>query len=327
MRILVTGASGFLGSHIARHLAGVGHQIVATGRNAERLAMLRDTTCELHTADLSGDPLDPLIAGCEAAVHCAARAAPWGHRALFWADNVTATERLIAAARAAGSVRRFVFLSSPSIYYRARDQFDLTEAFDPPRRWPTAYAETKWTAETRVLAAPELGPVVLRPRAVFGPRDSAIVPRIVAVARTGLFPLPRAGKAWIDVTFVDNVVAAVRAAMDRGPEVAGRAFNITNGQPIQVRDLLRRLMSALGLHPRLVPVPLGLLSTLARLSEHAAALRGGAHEPRLTSYGVGLLGYSQTLSIEAARKVLGYEPAVSIDEGMERYGRWWRAQP
>lgn len=327
MRILVTGASGFVGSHIVRHLADVGHCVVATGRNGTRLATLRDSACELRLADLSIDPLDPIIDGCEAVVHCAARAAPWGRRALFWVDNVVATERVLAAARAVGSVRRFVFLSSPSIYFRTCDQFDLTEKFEPAGRWATAYAETKWTAETRVLAAPELGPVALRPRAVFGPRDSTIVPRIAAVARTGVFPLPRGGKAWTDVTYVDNVVAAVRAAVDRGPEVEGKAFNITNGEPIQVRDLLRRLMSALGLHARLIPVPRALISMLARLSEQAAALRGAAREPRLTSYAVGLLAYSQTLSIEAARSVLGYCPTVSIDEGMERYGRWWRAQP
>jgi nucleoside-diphosphate-sugar epimerase len=219
-----------------------------------------------------------------------------------------------------------VFLSSPSIYFRPRDQFDLSEAFVAPQRWPTIYAETKWLAETRVLAAPEICPVILRPRAVFGPRDTAIVPRIVAAARTGLLPLPDGGRAWTDITYVDNVVAAVANVLQSEREIGGKAFNITNGEPIQVRDLLGRLVTALNLRVRFISMPRRLALALAFISERCAALRGSQREPRLTSYGIGLLGYSQTLSIEAARRQLGYTPVVSIDEGLERYARWWKSQ-
>jgi nucleoside-diphosphate-sugar epimerase len=325
MRILITGASGFIGSHTARHLAGLGHEVVATGRDADRLGALGDTSCVLRTADLSADTLDSLVEGCEAIIHCAARAAPWGERALFWSDNVVATERLLGAARRSNTVRRFVFVSSPSIYFRRRDQLNLPEAFVPPRKWLTPYAETKWIAEERVSAVPELGPVVLRPRAVFGPGDAAIMPRIIAVARTGVFPLPGGGAAWTDITYIDNVVAAISNALQR-QGIEGRAFNITNGEPIQVRDLLSRLLLALDLRARFIPMPRRLVLALAFCSERLAMLQKRRPEPRLTTYGAGLLGYSQTLSIEAARRQLGYQPSVSINEGLKRYAQWWKAQ-
>jgi nucleoside-diphosphate-sugar epimerase len=322
MRVLVTGASGFIGSHTVEHLVARGREVIATGRNEERLRPLARSGCRIVSADLARDDLTALTEGCDAIVHSAARASPWGKRSLFWNDNVLVTQRLIEAARRAGSVRRFVLISTPSIYFRTRDQLQITEAFTPPKRWPTYYAETKWIAETHVRAAPELGPVMLRPRAVFGPRDAAIVPRLVAVARTGTFPLPGGGRSWADVTYIDNVVAAIVAALEGGKEIEGQAFNITNGQPIQIRDLVERLFPALGIKTRFVSVPRTVALALATVSEQFAKLRPGQPEPRLTRYGVGLLGYSQTLSIEAARQTLRYEPKVSIDEGIRRYAHW-----
>ncbi|HET9448670.1 MAG TPA: NAD(P)-dependent oxidoreductase [Steroidobacteraceae bacterium] len=322
MRVLVTGASGFIGSHAAEHLRARGHDVVATGRSERHLRALADRGCRVVPADLAQSDLTTLVEGCDAIVHSAARASPWGNRSLFWNDNVVATQRLVESARGSGSVRRFVLISTPSIYFRTCDQLHITEAFTPPQRWATAYAETKWIAETHVRAAPELGPVILRPRAVFGPRDAAIVPRLVAVAKSGTFPLPGGGRAWADVTYIDNVVAAIMAALERGSEVEGRAFNITNGQSIQVRDLAERIFRALGIRTRFVSIPRSAALALAGISEAVAKLRPGQPEPRLTRYGVGLLAFSQTLSIEAARQGLRYEPGVSIDEGIVRYARW-----
>jgi nucleoside-diphosphate-sugar epimerase len=325
MRILVTGGSGFIGSHVARHLVAHGHEVVATGRDRARLSSLEAAGCRVIPADLSADDLTSLVDGRDAVIHCAARAAPWGPRSEFWRDNVVATERLVAAAKL-GGVERFVFVSSPSIYFRPQDQLQLTEAFTPPARWLTAYAETKWVSECRVLAAPEISPVVLRPRAVFGPRDAVIVPRLLAVAERGVFPLPGGGAAWTDVTYIDNVVDAVMLALTGGSEVVGKAFNITNGESIRIHDLLQRLFSALNVRTRFITIPRGLAFGLAGVSERIAQGLRVKTEPRLTRYGIGLLGYSQTLSIEAARRSLQYSPRISIDEGIARYARWRATQ-
>jgi len=321
MRILVSGAAGFIGSHVVRRLAAAHHTVIAIGRQSKG-----SSQGEHRVADLATDFLDPLLEGCDAIVHCAARAAPWGERTLFWRDNVLATERLLDAARRAGTVRRFVQISTPSIYFRYQNGENIAEAFMPPKRWPTYYAETKWVAECRVREAPMLGPIILRPRAVFGPGDRAIVPRILAAVQRGVLILPNGGKALIDITCVDNVASAVEHALIADRECEGRAFNITNGEPLQVRDILTRLFSALKISVRFRSIPISLALMAARASEAMAKLRVGRPEPRLTTYGVGLLGYTQTLSLEAARIGLNYSPMVTINQGLERYAGWWLGQ-
>ena len=326
MRVLVTGASGFIGSRTAARLAALGHDVVALGRDPARLASARAAGCRTRSLDLASDGLKDAVQDQSAIVHCAARASPWGRPNEFHRDNVEATERLLAAAADAGSVRRFVHLSSPSIYFRFRDQRALGEDFQPPAHWPTEYAKTKWESECSVRRFPALSPIILRPRAVFGPGDRAIVPRLIAVAERGYFPLPSGGRAWTDVTFVDNVVDAIVAALEAHASLGGRAFNVTNNEPVQVRDLLSRLFGALKIRTRMLPMPRSVLLTMARASESFARQLGAGKEPRLTVYGAGLLSYSQTLSIESAQRDLGYSPATSLDEGLRRYAGWWKAQ-
>ena len=325
-RILVTGATGFIGMHVARQLRQAGHAVLCSGRDPQRLQTLGAEGLPTAAADLVQDPLAPLVEGAEAVVHCAALASPWGARAAFVQANVEATGRLLDAAQRAG-VRRFVHLSSPSIYFQLRDRLDIPETFTPPARWVNAYAETKWLAEERVRQAVGRGlpAVILRPRAVFGEGDRAIFPRLLAIAGRGWFPQVGGGRALVDVTYVGNVAVAVEAALQSRVPGDGRSFNLTNGEPMPVAELLTMLFSALDMQVRMVRLPRHAALLLARFAEAVARCRPGRPEPRLTRYGVGVLGFSQTLDIGAARRQLGYVPEVSVGEGVERFARWWTA--
>lgn len=323
-KVLVTGGSGFIGQHVALALAARGTPVRATGRAATRLQPLAAHGVQTLACDLAQDPLQALLQGCTAVVHCAALSQPWGPAADFQRANVLATRRLLQAAVAAG-VHRFVHLGSPSIYFRFADQYNVGEAFQPPARWITAYARSKWASEQVVVEAAGAGlhTVVLRPRAVFGPGDRAILPRLLAVAARGRFPLINGGRALIDVTPVDDVVQAVLLALQAGPQSHGRAYNITAGEPVQVRTLVQTLFQALGMQVRLRTVPRAVALAVAGVSETLARLRPGCPEPTLTRYGVGVLGYAQTLDISAARRDLGYRPSTGVAAGLQAFADHW----
>jgi len=324
-RILVTGASGFIGSHVAGHLAALGHQVVANGRCLDRLQLLQGAAAQLVVADLCTDTLEPLTETCYAVVHCAALSSPWGTADDFMRANVLATRRLLEASQRAG-VRRFIHMGSPSIHFRFADQYGIDERFEPPRRWITEYARSKWESElcVRSASANGLEALVLRPRAVFGERDQAILPRLMAIAERGWFPLIHRGEAVIDVTCVANLSRLVAQCLDADVVADGRAYNVTNGDPIRVGELVTKLFAAMGHEVRLVPVSRGVAVAIAGVAERIARLRPGSPEPRLTRYGMGVLGYSQTLDISLARRELNYLPTVSIDQGIERYVQWWK---
>ena len=323
-RVLVTGASGFIGAHVVRALAAAGHDVLASGRDPRRLADAAGTLAQTAVADLAAAPLDALVAGREAVVHCAALSAPWGPREAFQRANVVATARLFDAAARHG-VPRFVHFSSPSIYFRLADQFDIGERFTPPARWINAYAQSKWQSEQCVTGGDPTGMtrIVLRPRAVFGEGDRAIFPRILALAGRGWFPYVDGGRACIDTTYVGNVADAVLAALDLPACREPLVFNLTNGEPMPVHALLGELFGALRLRVRPLYLPRRLAVALGTAAEAVARLRPGQPEPRLSRYGVGVLGYSQTLDIGHARRVLGYRPRVSVREGIQRFARQW----
>ena len=186
-RILVTGASGFIGSHVARHFHAQGHHVIATGRDKSRLDILTREGLRTRIVDLSTDAVLPLTDGTEIVIHCAALSSPWGRREQFMAANVRATKRLLDASRQSG-VRRLIHFSSPSIYFRFGDQLNTAEAFKPPRRWINAYAETKWMAEqcVREAASAGLPALILRPRAVFGEGDRGHIPAPAWIGETRL---------------------------------------------------------------------------------------------------------------------------------------------
>src|SRR5262245_45363527 len=234
-RDLVEGATGGLGLRRCSALKEAGYWIRATGRSDANAARLRERSAEFVRGDLLQMDLNALCESVDVVFHAAALSSPWGPEAAFQAVNVDATRNLLATARASGA-QAFIFVSSPSIYASLRDQPALTEESPLPRRSLNAYARTKRIAEGLVLAAntPAFRTASVRPRALIGPDDKVLLPRILALASRGWFPAIRGGRALIELTDVRDAALALVKADQNLDKAAGKAINISGGSPMSV---------------------------------------------------------------------------------------------
>ncbi len=309
---LVTGATGGLGQILTTMLLAQGRAVIATGRDSKRGAALEQEGARFVGADLVQDDLAPLVAGADCVFHLAALSSPWGERADFVAANLTATQRLLDAARAA-KCGKFIFTSTPSVYTRARHQLGLTEESALPPRLVNHYAATKLAAEQAVLgaSAPDFETVALRPRAIISPHDTVLLPRLLQAAERGFLPLPGYGRALLEPTDARDVAAALMAAEAQAAQANGSVFNVSGGEPVRLKAFVRHVFQKLGKPVRLVPLPARLALGLARLAEQAARRGPVVAEPKLTRYAVMAMGWSQTFDLTRARTVLQWEPAYS----------------
>ncbi|TRD15792.1 NAD-dependent epimerase/dehydratase family protein [Palleronia caenipelagi] len=313
-RILVTGATGFLGGAVLRRLGVRG---IGQGRDVQRLAMLSDQGLQTVRWSLPDPaPEAEMPEDISAIVHAAGLSAPFGPAASFHRVNVLGTEAVLDFARAR-RIRRVVFVSSPSVYFALRDQLNVSEDMVLPRPF-NAYAASKRAAERRVIGTREVGPVILRPRGLYGPGDTALLPRLLCAASDRALPRFRDGRARIDLTYIDDVVAAVLAALDAGPVVTGRVYNISGGEVLSIRNIVEDACARSGIPPRWRDLPLAPALLAARAAEAVALMRPGQPEPAITRYALGLFAYAQSLNISRAREELGWSPRVSFAEGLDR---------
>lgn len=313
-RVLVTGATGFLGGALTHALLAEGRAVLALGRDSAKLAALKAASATPLAHDLAmGGAEAP---ACEAVVHCAALSTPWGRPADFARANVDGTRGALALARQCGA-RRFVHISTPSIYFRFADQIAVREDAPLPRP-VNAYARSKRAAEQIVLGARDLDPIILRPRGLYGPHDATLLPRLIAIARERPLPLMRGGCAVTDLTFIEDAVAAAVAAIDAPPAPARNVFNISGGIALNVRDVAERAGARAGVNVRWRAAPAGIVLAYAHATEFISGILPGRPEPPITAYGAGLFAFSQTLDISAARETLGWRPGISFEEGLER---------
>lgn len=314
-RVVVTGASGFLGGHVVRDLRAHGYTVTAAGRRADALPEGPVFVGDLDALGRSDRPADVVV-------HCAALSSPWGRWAEFEHTNVEGTRRVLEFARRAGA-RRIVHVSSPGVYAAPRDRLAIREGDVDPSRPMNHYIRSKLHAESllraETAAAPD-GPdvVVLRPRGIIGAGDPGLVPRLLRVHERFGVPLLRGGRGLVDLTAVENVALAVRLAIEV-PEAGGGTFNITNGDPRPFVALLDQLLDGLGLPRRHRHLPAGAVTVVAGLLEAVCSVLPGHPEPPVTRYTVSTITHSQTLDTTRARRVLGYVPRVSLDDSLASY--------
>jgi nucleoside-diphosphate-sugar epimerase len=328
MKVLVTGATGFLGKALARRLQSRGDEVTALGRNTIVLAELEKEGIRPCRADLAdGETIKAACHGHDVVFHAGALSSAWGPARLFYEANVIGTQNVIAGCEAA-RVRRLVYVSTPSIYFRFESRLDVREDAPLPAVAVNEYARTKLLAEQEVDRAFTRGlPVIsIRPRAIFGEGDNAILPRLINRLQTGHMRVIGDGQNITDLTYVENVVDALLLCANAPEALLGYKYNITNGEPLPLWDLIRKVCEALGYEfPRRrisYPVALGLATGM----EMVNSLLPGRPEPLLTRYMVGVLAKSTTLDISAARRDLGYAPRISVEEGFQRFMLWCKNQ-
>ena len=317
MRILVTGAGGFLGGVVARRLVDRGDEVVALGRSERSLEGVRSARCETAIADLTDRNAVARLSAIgpiDAIVHCAGLSSNWGTRAAFAANNIAATENLVCVLPKLGRPH-VVFISSSSVYFAFRDQFGVGEAQPLPRP-VNDYGWSKREAEVRVRAQPNA--TIIRPRGIYGAGDTALLPRLLRAARRGPLPLFRGGKAVIDLTHVDDVAASVAAVLDARAVTVGKTYNVSGGEPLRVVEIIERAAERTGTTVRWRSLPWPLAKAgLSALEAGHRAFRPHV-EPIATTYSAGLLAFSQTLDISAIARDTGWRPAIPFAEGLDR---------
>ncbi|MDR3039033.1 MAG: NAD-dependent epimerase/dehydratase family protein [Candidatus Adiutrix sp.] len=333
MKILLTGAQGFLGRRVLDLLRERNLAVrVLTRRPAPDLAA---AGAEVFQADLAAGPeeLDRAAAGCEGVVHCAARSGIWGPLADFIQANFLTTLNLLAAARRQG-LRWFVHTSSPSVVHTGRPLAGVDESapnLTDPRH---GYPYSKMLAERLVLAAAEPGfsTVALRPHLIWGPGDPHFLPRLTAKARAGRLFLPRSA-ALVDATYIDNAALAHALAVEKlaaGAPLGGQAYFIAQGEPLTAEAMIEKLLAAVsppGGPPLKVtarlPARLGLVAGAFLEKAWAAGRLPG--EPPLTRFLAEELALPHWFNLDRARLDLGYQPRVSLAEGLARLAAAGRA--
>jgi nucleoside-diphosphate-sugar epimerase len=311
VKVVVTGATGGIGRTLVPLLASRGLEVVASGRNREAGRALAGRDVRFEPLDLVGGDIGPLVAGAAIVVHLAARSSPWGPRASFHAENVAATARLVEAAARAGATR-FVYASTPAIFSERRDRLDLRNGDRPAARPANAYASTKLEAERIVMSERRMATVVIRPSAVLGPDDQAILPRLMRVLSRGVLPVGNGGKALFHPTDVRDCAEAFAAATlgsFRG------AANVAGREPIGIVEMARALAARLGLAFRILRMPEPALHALAAAAELAGRATG--QEPPITRYSVASLSWSRSFDLGETEALLGWSPEFGPLDALE----------
>jgi nucleoside-diphosphate-sugar epimerase len=321
MRALVTGGGGFLGGAIVRQLRARGDTVRSFSRRT--YPHLNAVGVEQRVGDLADtDTVASAVAGCDVVFHVAAKAGIWGPADEFFRANVVGTRNVLAACRLHG-VGRLVFTSTPSVIGSGRDIEGDNESLPYPSDYTAEYPRTKARAEIEVLEAngPELATVALRPHLIWGPGDPHLVPRLVARARAGRLRQVGDGKNTVDITYVDNAAAAHLLAADRlepGSPIAGRPYFISQGEPVPLWPFINQILEIAGLQPVTRRIPARVAYAVGAGLEAVYGLLRIRSEPPMTRFVAQQLSASHWFDITAARRDLGYEPAVSTEEGLRR---------
>ncbi len=325
MRVLVTGGGGFLGQAIVKLLLERGDEVRSFSRN--RYPQLDDLGVEQICGNLDdSSAVNDAVNGCDIVYHVAAKAGVWGSCQDFYQTNVVGTRNIVNACRN-DSATKLVYTSSPSVVFDGNDMEGVDESVPYPEHFHAWYPLTKAEAEQIVLGANDdtLATVALRPHLIWGPEDNHLVPRILERGQAGA--LRRIGRrdCLVDTVYIDNAAKAhLQAAdvLDIRSRVAGRAYFISNNEPLPLWDIINGILATADIPPVHKSVSPGVAFVVGWFLEKIYSIFRLSGEPRMTRFVARELSTSHWFDLSAAQRDFSYNPEISIEEGLKRLKKW-----
>jgi nucleoside-diphosphate-sugar epimerase len=324
-RYIITGATGFVGGHIAESFVQRGWPVGAIVRPTSDTAFLEKLKVQLFKGELS-DPafVADALAEADVVVHSAAKVGDWGPVEDYRAANVEQTRVLLDACKG-HALSRFIHVSSLGVY-EGRHHYGSDETVPPPKQHSDGYTQSKVESEQLVQKYHDdfgVPTVILRPGFVYGPRDRTVLPRIIENLKKHEVRYPGGGNAAMNTIFVQNFMQAVLLALNN-PDAVGQIYNVTDGEFVSKRQFVETICDALGLDKPTGKPPLWLAKLVTWISEKRARMRGAKEAPRFTFAKLKFMGYNLDFSIEKAKRELGYLPRYSFKEGMVETMAYYR---
>ena len=323
---LITGATGFVGGHLAEACAERGFTVRGLARAGGETSVLERCGATVVRGDLTdAKAVREAVEGVTVVFHCAAKVGDWGPVEDYRSVNVDALRGLLEACRQQ-TLQRFVHFSSLGVY-AARHHYGTDETETPPARHIDGYTQTKVEAEQLALRYQkdyDVPVVVLRPGFIYGPRDRTVLPNLIEKLRRRQVLYIGDNRRAMNCIYVGNLVDAALLAMEK-PEAVGQVYNLTDAEAVSKRRFIEAVADGVGVpKPPRLGAPLGIARFTAWWMEGLARWLGAKHPPRLTQGRLKFLGLNLDFSIEKAKRELGYTPRVSFDEGMHETTAWYK---
>lgn len=317
-KVLVTGATGFLGKYLIEDLLNNDYEVIAQGRKENVLNNIKEKY-NVEILKCSLDEIKDVELNVDYVIHAAALSTVWGKWEDFYNSNVVGTENVINFCKK-NNVERLVYVSSPSVYSAKHDRLNIKEEDFDKNNKLNFYIKSKIIAENLInnIEDDKLEKVIIRPRGLFGIGDTSIIPRLINANRKIGIPLFNDGKNIVDITCVENVALALRLAIE-SKNAVGNTYNITNGEPREFKNILEELFEQINEPPKYLKINLNLMYGVSSIIEFIYKVFHIYKEPMITKYNICTLGYSQTLNIEKAKKDLNYIPKMTLSEGIKKY--------
>ena len=319
-KVFVTGAGGFLGLAICKRLIAAGIEVVGFARgHYPQVSALGVTMVQ---GDISDYPaLQKAMVGCDTVFHVASKAGVWGSKASYFAPNLDGAANIIKACQAL-AIPRIIYTSTPSVTFAGVDENGIDESAPYAKQYLNHYGESKAKAEQMMLAANStaLAVTALRPHLIWGPNDPHLVPRVIERAKAGRLKLVGKQDKLVDTIYVDNAAYAhILAALDLCQQAnsAGKAYFLSNDEPITMAAMLNKILACEQLPPVTKRVPANVAYIAGVVLETVYGLLGKTDEPMMTRFVAKQLSTSHYFDISAAKRDLGYQPLVTIDQGMQ----------